>query len=98
MSFKGKTASDILSKHAAVPLTPTNIRALLQGFTRDEIIECIQMEVRRREREYPTLVKLGKLGAKKSRAEIEMMKVIMEFMTMQLPALPVAQTTLFGGK
>ena len=37
-----------------------------EGFTREELLACVEREIRLRERAYPRWVELGKMSAKKS--------------------------------
>ncbi len=84
MSLVGKSA-------ASISLGGTLAQLTREGFSRDDLVECVERELRRREREYPELVKLGKMNAKTSRTEISLMRNAVEVIR-QLPEILPAQT------
>jgi hypothetical protein len=67
------------------------------GFTREELLACIDREIRMRELVYPERVALGKMSTKKSLDELAAMRAIRAVIA-QLPSTPPAQGALFGGK
>jgi hypothetical protein len=67
------------------------------GFSRDELVQCAEREVRQREKNYPRLVELGRLTRSKAEAEIATMKAIVTTLR-QLPAVPPPQGEMFDAK
>jgi hypothetical protein len=65
------------------------------GYTREDLVKCVEREVRLRERAYPRWVAEGKMTGAHARAETEAMKAVLAVVR-QLPATPPAQTGLFG--
>ncbi len=68
-----------------------------EGFTREELLACVEREIRLRERAYPRWVELGKMSAKKSQEEQAAMKAVLAVLR-QLPPAPAAQPDLFGSE
>lgn len=67
------------------------------GFTREELIESVERELRLRERVYARQVELGKLSHKTSEHEKGAMRAVLAVLR-QLPATPPAQPGLFGAE
>jgi hypothetical protein len=65
--------------------------------TRQEMLDCVDREIRLRERVYPRWVALGRLSLAKSRDEIATMKAVREALGRLLPREPEVQRDLFGG-
>lgn len=64
------------------------------GFTREQILACIDRELRYREVVFPRRVEAGKMSHLEARRELELMRVVRAVVA----ALPPTQATLFDGR
>jgi hypothetical protein len=86
MGLEGKSANAIEAQGVITKLQS-------QGFTREQLVGCVEHEVKRREREYPRDTQLGKMNYKTARNEIALMKAVLEVVR-TMPEIPAAQTKL----
>lgn len=64
------------------------------GFTREDLLKCVDREIRMREIAYPKWTELGKMTAGNARGEIGAMKAVRAVLA-QLPETVPAQKRLF---
>lgn len=62
---------------------------------REEMLACVDREIKMRERVYPEWTKLGRMTEKKAVHELDTMKDVRRVIA-ALPVEPVAQADLFG--
>jgi hypothetical protein len=67
------------------------------GYTREQLLDCLDREIRLRERVYPRWVSLERMTARKAFEETTMMRAIRAVIA-QLPPTPKTQADLFGGR
>lgn len=77
--------------------TPRPPIAIPDGFTRKDLLACIDRELALRERVYPRQVALGHMSDPKARNEIAAMRAVRAVLA-QVPEPPAIQPSLFGGK
>lgn len=65
--------------------------------TRDEMLACVDRELKMRERVYPEWTKLGRISEKKAAHELATMRSVRAVVA-ALPVEPPAQSNLFGGR
>lgn len=63
-------------------------------FTREELIACVEREIRMRERVYPDRVAMGKMSGASSLREVAMMRAVLDVL-LKLPTVPPVQQRLF---
>lgn len=62
-----------------------------------EMLACVEREIRMRERVYPEWVKLGRMSARKAEHELATMRAVREVIA-ALPVEPPPQASLFGDR
>jgi hypothetical protein len=67
------------------------------GVTREELIECVEREIKLRERVYPRWVTEARITPDKANRELFLMRAVRAVVG-QLPAPPPPQGDLFGSK
>lgn len=65
--------------------------------SREEMLACVEREIKMRERVYPEWTKLGRMSEKKAAHELATMRAVREVIA-ALPVVPPPQADLFGGK
>jgi len=68
--------------------------AVPSGFTREQLLECVDRELRLRERVYPRWVSLGRMSHSKAEDEKALMGAVRAVLA-QLPPTPEMQPGLF---
>jgi hypothetical protein len=71
--------------------------AIPDGYSRAQLLDCLDREIRLRERAYPRWVERGKMTAPKALEEVLLMRAVRATIA-QLPAPPAVQPELFGGR
>lgn len=62
--------------------------------TREEMLACVEREIRMRERVYPEWTKLGRMSAQKAAHELAAMRAVRDVIA-ALPVVPAPQAELF---
>jgi hypothetical protein len=70
---------------------------LPDGFTREDLLACVEREVRLRERAYPRWVAMGRMTSAKMRGEQATMAAVRAVIA-QLPPTPAVQPGLPFGR
>jgi hypothetical protein len=68
------------------------------GFTKAELVGCVERELRLRERAYPGWIARGRMTETKATAEIAAMRAVLAVVVEALEAATPTQADLFGGK
>ena len=68
---------------------------LPEGWTRADLVRCVDREIRHREKAYPRWVQLGRMSAKQMQHELAAMKAVLA--VLRQPEEPPVQPALFGG-
>ena len=65
--------------------------------TKNEMLACVEREIKMRERVYPARVARGRMSRAKAAAEIATMRAILAALVQHVPGDPVVQADLFSG-